>query len=944
MKFRYIALLTLFLASSIPAAAQNSLFKPFTSLRVIKTEKFDIIFPSESEPSARLLASFADSVYDRVSSLLGIEVPGRIPVTFSPHTGMFNGYYNPVFIHIVLYDTPMDVEWTTYADNLEGLFIHELTHAVSLNTRTPFFNSLNRIFGNWVNPSFFNSTQFMMEGVTVSFESLDGSGRANDPRFKQYLRQAVHEDRFLTPFQASGVYDLPAQPSGYWYEYGGLFSAWLQQTYGMEKYAELWQTIGGRGYYSIYVYRSWLYRIFSRVYGIDFLDAWNDFSSSFALDDLETSSDDLLPVKYSYFSERERFIRSLTARGNNLYYIDRTERKIGIYDTVTGRITSINTDSRAYDIDVSADGTTLLLSSYNYTGDRATAAVTEYVAANGRKTGRSASHLYRARYFRDGVIGIRADLHNNLIVYEDFKGNSEVLFHGNEKLMFSGPQALDDEQIAFIASIEGKRELWLYNYVSKELFRIEDYDGNDKYWNYMRNLSVSEGKFFFSHNEDDRMYKAAYIDLESLQAVFSNRDFSGGVFDPVAVNGNIYYRGAFVERDKLLRFPEPVSSMSGERINLQLVRLDTQNYEAITETSEWNFPHTGETKPYFSLRYMNPLRFWFPIPLVRLPDDWTEDINIKLGGAGIFSLMADPTDRNFVTVIAFADIPYKMAMIEDISWVNTRMGFPLTARFTDKVIEGKYITYRRTTASLSGNLQWNIGQWGHGFSLGAGYIRDAIYEDEKSSYEWEEISSGFYLSAGVSHTYRGFNFRLSGISFLDNFEPRIDGVFQARINTRFPLGFSFFGAYDDFGMDLHGKSINYGSRLITNYALKEYSHPGGLNLTWLAGGEVSLNLFSFEIQRNLSHLYFNRITGALALRNQIYDSNDHPNAEGVEIYDLRLVQSLMLRIGVTTSFFPLVKYPFQVEPYVLGAWKFSNTITGQGSQWYIGFGFNASLL
>jgi hypothetical protein len=233
----------LFFCILFPITAQNALYKPFTSFRVIQTEHFDIIFPIESESSARLLASYADRIYNQVSSLLGIDVRGRIPVTFSPHTDMFNGYYNLAFNHIVIFDTPMDIEWTTFANNLEGIFIHELTHAISLNTRSPFYQFVHRIFGNWVSPSLFNVNYFMTEGVTISFESLDGSGRSNDPFAKQYLRQAIFEDKFLTPFQASGVFDRPIQPRGYWYEYGGLFSTWLIQNYGMEKYAELWQAM-----------------------------------------------------------------------------------------------------------------------------------------------------------------------------------------------------------------------------------------------------------------------------------------------------------------------------------------------------------------------------------------------------------------------------------------------------------------------------------------------------------------------------------------------------------------------------------------------------------------------------------------------------------------------------------------------------------------------------
>ena len=263
-RYFWITLLLLVLGL-FPAQAQFAQYKPFTAMRVIRTEHFDIIFPKESEVSARLLASYADDVYKEMSGLLGIELRRRLPVAFTPHTDRFNGYYQFASGSIMLFDTPMDVEWTTYEDNLKGLFIHELAHAISLNSSSPLFDVFHRIFGNWVMPTGINAPGFMVEGVAIGFESLGGFGRANDPRTKQLLRQAIYEDKFLTPFQASQMYDAPSNNGGHWYDYGGLFSKWLLDNYGMEKYAQLWQAMGRDIYFSFSVYRSDFYAIFRNV-------------------------------------------------------------------------------------------------------------------------------------------------------------------------------------------------------------------------------------------------------------------------------------------------------------------------------------------------------------------------------------------------------------------------------------------------------------------------------------------------------------------------------------------------------------------------------------------------------------------------------------------------------------------------------------------------------
>jgi len=948
----------LFACISLSAGAQ--LFNPFTSLRVIKTEYFDIIFPAESESSARLLASYADSVYEYVSSLLGIDVPVRIPVTFAPHTDLFNGYYNSISSpHIVLYDTPMDLEWTSFANTLEGLFIHELAHAVSLNTRSPFYRTFQRIFGNWVSPAFITAPLFMVEGVTISFESLSGFGRANDPLVKQRLRQAIHENRFPTPFQVSGVYDYPGQ-RGNWYDYGGLFSAWLIENYGMEKYAGLWQAMGSISRFSFSVYRSGYYRTFKNVYGIDFIDVWKTFSESLALYNLEENDYELLPVRRHFFSERRNSISALAAGENFVYILDSTEEIVRVYDMQTGKTRNININSFfSYDLDVSADEAFLLLSGYHRTGERYRAVVTEYETASGRKTGRTIQGLFKARYFRDGVIGIRSELHNTCIVYEDFNGNREILFRGNEKLLFSGPQVLDNERIVFIAARNGVRELLLYNFVSGELFRIESYIDNDycsNVWRYMRSLGVSEGKLFFSHNPDDRMYKLGVIDLETMQAVLSSRDFSGGISYPVSVKNNVYYRGAFFSGDGFLRFPETVCSLSGMQIDIKLTELNNENYGMAimlnTEKSAVSagLPWLGDSRPYRSISYMNPFNFWLPLPLIRYSIS-LDNFDFNLDGAGLISVITDPTDRHLIMFTAYADITYRMAMIEDFTWQNTIAGFPLTVEFSDMVIANSGNNpYRDTRVSLSGSFTEYSGRWAYGISVGAGYVRLAFSDGRQSAYQWQETTSAFFYSTGLLFSSlrrrqnelfgTGLSVNLRGISIVENFRPRVEGIFRASAETRFPVNFTLYGAYDDIGMNIYGASRTYGQPVFARASSREYPLPSGLSLSWIGGGELSIGLFSFEIQRNLSHVYFNRFFGALTLRSVIFDSKGNEETEGVEIGDIRLAQSLVLRFGMLSSVIPIKLNPFFIEPNIWGAWKFSNTITGKGYPWGFGFGVN----
>jgi hypothetical protein len=727
----------------------------------------------------------------------------------------------------------------------------------------------------------------------------------------------------------------------------------------MEKYAQLWQGMGSsRGsIFSFSVYASGFYRLFRRVYGMNFMTAWNAFRDSLALNDLEENTDEILPASYRFFSKKRNSVSAMAAGRNEVFILDRTEQKIRIYDTNTETTRIFNTTSLlSYDLDVSADGTSLLVSGYHIMGERYSAVVTELRADSGRRTGRAVHGLYKARYFRDGVIGIRSELHNNCIVYEDFNGNKEILFRGNENLMFSGPQVVDNDRIVFITARNGVRELLLYNYASGELFRIENTNDNNDYWRYMRGLNVSEGRLFFSHNANDRMYKLASIDLQTMQAIFSDRDFSGGVFNPVCVNGDIFYRANFFSGDGVLRFPEGAAFLSGTQIDIALTPANAGNYGLITrlntqtvqveQSNSDNAASIIVSRPYFGILYMNPFNFWLPLALVRLD---AETI-LRFDGFGLFSVIADPTDRNLIMFSVYMDIKYLMLMIENFLWQSTIPGIPMTLEFSDMVntINGTDF-YRDTRINFNASFYRSPGRWAYRASLGAGYFRIAVDNDERSAYKWEEDKSDFFYSTAFSvsnirqrpHEMFGTGISLSfrGISITESFQPRIEGRFRANAETTFPLSLTLYGAYDRLGMNLHGRSLSYGTASFDDAASKEYDLPEGLNINWLSGAEVSIGLFSWEIQRNISHIYFHRLFGTLAIRNVFYDSGGYLDAEGVEFGDIRLAQSLLLKIGLVPSAIPLKLSPFAVELSVWGAWKFSNTITGKGETWKIGFDF-----
>ena len=949
-----VILCSVLLGLIIPVGAEAQNLRPFTALREFDTVHFRIIFPEESRRSAAALASFADTTYERVSSLLGIEVPGRIPVTITPHTGLLNAYMNPVpYPHIVLFDTPMDIEWTSYGDAFQGLFLHELVHAVSLSTRSPFLQLLHGFFGGWVVPAAFTAPLFMVEGVTVSFESLDGYGRANDPLVKQNIAQAARDGKLLDPFQASGLYDLPPNGNAY-YEYGGLFSAYIQKRWGMEKYAELWKAMGARFPLSIDFYRTGFFRLFLDVYGMDIRQAWAGFADSLYVAGLE-DNDTRAPLV------SETTLGSLEAAAGRLFWLDSIEREIVTMDPVTGQTQRVvKTDSGTDGFSLSSDGKFLLVSGYRFKGDLAEAQVREFTVADGRPTGREWMGLYKARYFRDGVVGIAANLHATKLVYRDAIGQEQVLLEGNDSLLFSNPAVLDDHRIAFIASERGERFIVVHDFntgINTHLETASEMDAS--LWRHARNLRAVEGKLLFSFVDDDRFYKLAMVDGD--QAVFSSRDFSGGIFDPILLNGSIYYRAAFSTWDSLLEYPEKLGELTGALEGIRFIPLpDTWGKRTsialgafangeIANGTVAKRATDFEERGYAPLLWMNPFRLWLPFPLIR-----TFGTTTRIDGGGLVSYLSDPTDTTTLLLIGGADAYFQTAFMD--AQASTYAFGPLVGlSFSDSVEygNGAGMAYRAVRLSASINLERGIGGERLRYSLNP-FVASSLFagdpDDGSSAFTWglEESVSLVGLGLGIRDYQKkawnvfgtGFSLDLSIRTLLPLSGPpmeniRMASVLKAGFNPFVPIRTTAYALYDGRGMSLTGNSRVFGDADFEG--LNEYASQYPADLRWVAGGGAEFRIFSLETQTHLSHIYFNRLFGTALWKGVFFDES-YLDLSGRTDF----VHALTLKAGAVLGAMPATALPLRYSPYAWASLLFSNLDDSDPDNDYV-FGFALSI-
>jgi hypothetical protein len=229
--------------------------------------------------------------------------------------------------------------------------------------------------------------------------------------------------------------------------------------------------------------------------------------------------------------------------------------------------------------------------------------------------------------------------------------------------------------------------------------------------------------------------------------------------------------------------------------------------------------------------------------------------------------------------------------------------------------------------------------WPYGLPLSIGSL--GLSFGNLFQVSWEVFVQGADLSL-----YSRYPF-LHGMTLEDQKLPRFEGVLWAAFEPYLPLRFRLYGVWDQRGMNITGRSRTFRSTPFDTFSSAEYVNTDETarmeDLQWLGGGEAEVKLFSFELQRHLSHLYFNRIFSTLAYRGVVDDDGGHPAAEGTLLTGpYRLAQSLVFRLGsqISTAIIPF--FPIRASLSFVAAWKMSNMNDGENNDFWPGMEFSLS--
>ncbi len=853
----------------------GGLYDPGRKMSIISTKYFDIIFSKESEGTAVYLAGISDSIYERLNGLLVSKHKEKITVVITSDVQTENGLTTLLpYTEIILLDYHIDTAWANEKEYFKDVFTHELTHAISLNIRSGEFEKLSGIFGNYMAPNL-TMPEFMIEGVAVSFESLEGNGRVNEPAVQEQIKQDIIENRFKNLSQASGPYDLYPFGNVYYY-YGGLFNHYIQDKYGITNYNELWIRNGGDFPYTFPA-------VFKYIYGSSLFSEWNlfrDYLRPFYY--IFNNTNILFPAS----SQVKLSIRTPGLSKNRIYFCDDFDHDIKYFDP----------DNKNYgeildfpgDVSVSEDGKFLLITA-NTARDGVIKNFTRIYDIEERKFVEN-SYKYKivgsvdmnpigdACFFETGdenekyIVAIRANGHKSDLVLIKADGSKpETLLYGNESVSYRTPVQLNGNEITYIISDNGNKKIGIYNIKTKEAFVL------DIPFIHINSVSACEGRILFNYNDDYSFYKLGIIDGTNM--LIETNNISGGVFNPMLKGENIYYTGKFSESDKLMKYPAGLydkDQSNGYTLiitNCSVIKWDTL---MISSGNSNNSDFQFEEKPYNSLPYLLP-HFWIPY--------FTLGNHLIPNSLGFYTVLIDPLFQNMISLYSTYNY-FKIFQNINLNWNNTALPLNFNIVFSDTLpyyySTGDYI--RQTMTSLDLNKIYYFFPDSRYFKIG-GTI---------SCYQWSPDNgkfSAYYwdmdYNSTISTFYAAFSTSVSKYQFYYNkgynvtawFDYNINmGVYKEEINLNaftsvIPVSFSFNAAYSPWKIfNLGSDNFYFGNNHYSSYYEYQYS---AMASAYFIKSDLNMLLFDLEIQQGawLIPLYFNRIYLTAGYRNAYLNQN-----------------------------------------------------------------------
>lgn len=559
---RGIAVLIVCLLACV--AGWANVYEAKVSPLMFSTEHFDIIYTDDTASSALRIANRCEADYKMIADSLKTDMKLRMPVVISPASNALNAYYSMMpYPRILLMDTVSNNdELACLDDGLEDVFLHELSHAVSLNLRTPFWQSVSNAIGAWVNPArwFYLNTAFI-EGLAVACESLDGSGRLNDPFSMRLLSQGKIEGKDINWLDICGERDI--KPSGKLpYFYGGAFSGYLIEKFGMPAYSRFITSCSSMGW-------SLVPGKFSAAFHSSITDQFSMFLDSIPVPhDVREIGEDL------YVS---RTLDDLLC-ANGMLHISDMQKHSWVRMKIDGGATAGVEAYSSYEMDIeaSSDGRFLALSQVDDSGVETVVRDSSYF-----RTQRVFKGIRRSCIAGGPddlyVVGIENSSTEERLAVFDLSTGSRLMSvnvpHGWNVLELA---ASISHQVAMVATDGKDWEVVLFRPDERRAWLLENPEGI-----VIRDISMVGDEIafsWFSRRPDGSLARYGILDLSSerITRSLSMINISGGVQVPRKIGDEVFFVGRFFEEERVRRISEDEMEL-GEAIEIKVTEIPLES-------------------------------------------------------------------------------------------------------------------------------------------------------------------------------------------------------------------------------------------------------------------------------------------------------------------------------------------------------------------------------
>lgn len=332
-------------------------------MSVISTEMFDIVFVNECAASAKAVAERCDGFYRGAARKFNLRKNFRMPIVITPDSDTLSVSYSPLpFNRIVVYDAPPSSTSSARDESLLARLEREITRAVVQSIRSPFIQAASTLFSDVLQPSYLlNMPLSFFEGVSAT-GGKDGQVKMTDDiESLQLLAQAKMDGKFPSYTQAAGARDI--YPGGELArQAGSAFAAYIQQRWGVARYAELWRQAGRLHLFKLHA------GIFKKVYGESLRDAWKDFERAIPLPAFDEASRAMMLSSSSVMGREGGCLPSLlAARGDDVIFFDEARSEVAaaspggkrkkLFSAVSVTALSLSADGALLAVSIDSEGT-----------------------------------------------------------------------------------------------------------------------------------------------------------------------------------------------------------------------------------------------------------------------------------------------------------------------------------------------------------------------------------------------------------------------------------------------------------------------------------------------------------------------------------------------------------------------------------------------------------